>query len=160
MSDALATYLQDHLAGAVHAIELVKTIREQHISDPLGQFASNLLIEIEADRDVLRGLAERAGTGSNSVKELTAWLGEKVSRLKLRQSSPDNLGTLEALEFLELGIHGKWALWRALDAVADDDSRLRGTDFEGLSARAESQYEKVEERRLEAARTALRYVRS
>jgi hypothetical protein len=28
MSDALTTYLQDHLAGALHAIELLKAMRD------------------------------------------------------------------------------------------------------------------------------------
>jgi hypothetical protein len=30
------------------------------------------------------------------------------------------------LEFLELGIHGKWALWRALGTVAETDPQLKG----------------------------------
>jgi hypothetical protein len=60
------------------------------------------------------------------------------------------------LEFLELGIHGKWALWRALGAVAPNDPRLQGNDFEHLAERARTQRGQVEERRLEAARSALR----
>jgi hypothetical protein len=53
MTDALTTYLQDHLAGAMRAIELLKAIRNHHGGEPLGQFASELLSEIEADRDLL-----------------------------------------------------------------------------------------------------------
>jgi len=52
MTDALTTYLQDHLAGAMRAIELLKAIRNHHGGEPLGQFASELLSEIEADRDL------------------------------------------------------------------------------------------------------------
>jgi hypothetical protein len=55
MSDPLATYLHDHLAGAVHAIALVEAIRDQHSEQPLGRFAANLLIEIKEDSDVLCG---------------------------------------------------------------------------------------------------------
>jgi hypothetical protein len=156
MSDPLATYLHDHLAGAVHAIDLLEFIRDQHAGEPLSRFAAELLAEIESDRKVLRELAERAGAGSSGLKELTAWLGEKLSRLKLRRGAAKGLGTFEALEFLELGIHGKWALWRALAEVAAADPRLRGTDFNHLAARAETQHSKVEQQRLEAARTALR----
>jgi hypothetical protein len=156
MSDPLGTYLHDHLAGAVHGIDLIKFIRDQHVGEQLGQFAAGLLVEIEADREVLRGLAERAGTGSSGLKNLTAWLGEKVSRIKLRRDAEGGLGTFEALEFLELGIHGKWALWRALAALAATDPRLQGVDFEHLAQRAETQRARVEERRLEAAATALR----
>lgn len=68
-----------------------------------------------------------------------------MSRLKLKQSSPESLGTFEALEFLVLGIHGKWVLWRALNAVAASDSRLAGVDFDRLATRAESQRESVDE---------------
>jgi hypothetical protein len=154
MSDPLATYLHDHLAGSVHAINLLEFIRDQHNGEPLGRFASELLAEIQADRDTLRELAERIGAGSSEVKELTAWLSEKVTRLKLRRGA-EGFGTFEALEFLELGIHGKWALWRALGVVAASDARLRSVDFEHLAARAEAQRALVEERRLEAARMAL-----
>jgi hypothetical protein len=51
------------------------------------------------------------------LKELASWVG---------------LATFEALEFFALGIHGKLALWRALQITAPFDSRLAGMDFEQL----------------------------
>jgi hypothetical protein len=153
MSNPLAAYLHDHLAGAVHAIDLLEAIRDQYPGERLGQFAVRLLVDIEADRKVLQGLAERIGVGSSGIKEMTAWVGEKVSRLKLRRGASSGLGTFEALEFLELGIHGKWALWRALAAAAPADARLQNMDFEHLAARAETQHAHVETHRLELART-------
>lgn len=155
MSDALTIYLQDHLAGALHAIELLRAMRDHHAREPLGQFAAHLLVEIDADRDVLAGLIERMGAAPGGVKEWGAWRAEKVSRLKLKHGSAEGLGTFEALEFLVLGIHGKLALWRALALVAGCDSRLRGTDFDRLIARAESQHAMVDERRLACAHAAL-----
>jgi hypothetical protein len=113
---------------------------------PKNRWASllrQLLVEIEADCDVLAKLIERRGAVSGGVKEWGAWLAEKVSRLKLKQSSPESLGTFEALEFLVLGIHGKWVLWRALNAVAASDSRLAGVDFDRLATRAESQRDRL-----------------
>jgi hypothetical protein len=154
MSDPLSIYLHDHLAGAALAIELLESMREQHAGKPLGQFATALLVEIEQDRDVLRGLSERVGAASSAVKELTAWLAEKLSRVKLRGQGDKDLETFEALEFLELGIHGKWALWRALAVAAATDVRLESTDFWHLAGRAEEQENSVEQQRLEAARTA------
>jgi hypothetical protein len=137
MSEPLGVYLQDHLAARVHAIGLVAYMRDQHANDPIGPFAAQLLAETEIDRQVLRGIAERVGVGSDGVQEAGAWLFDEVSRLKL-------------------GIHGKWALWRALPWLAAGDSRLQGTDFEQLAARAESQRAKLDERRLQAARAAWR----
>jgi hypothetical protein len=154
MPDSLATYLHDHVAGSVYALELVENIQQQHAGKPLGQFAANLRAEIKADREVLEKLIARTGSHSDPVKNLTAWMGEKLSRVKLAHDSDTPLGTLEALEFLELGIHGKWALWRALAAVARTDVRLQGVDFEHLTSRAETQHSEVEERRLEAAHVA------
>lgn len=156
MSDSFQTYLHDHLAGAVVAIELLEVLRDQHAGEPLGQFAGDLLVEVEADRTVLRRLAERVGAESNPVKEATAWVGEKVTRLKLGRQAAGEFGTFEALEALALGILGKLALWRALKGVADQDDRLRELDLDRLAARAEAQHARVEERRLEAARRVLR----
>ncbi|MEQ1353806.1 MAG: hypothetical protein ABLT11_07300 [Candidatus Acidiferrum sp.] len=155
MSDSLATYLQDHLAGAAYAIDVVEFMRDKHKDQELGQFASTLLVEIAADRDTLRQIAERAGVSGSTLKELASWIGEKVGRLKLGHDSGSGLATFEALEFLAMGIHGKLALWRALQAVAPSDPRLSGIDFEQLAARAQSQHDKVEQRRRETARTAL-----
>ena len=154
-SNALTTYLQDHLAGSMHAIELLKSMRDQHAGKPLGQFAAQLLTEIEADRGVLEEIIQRMGTTPGGVKEWGAWLAEKVSRLKLKRGSEDGLGTFEALEFLMLGIHGKWALWCALSVISPYDARLKSTDFSQLIARAESQHDQVDERRLACARSAL-----
>jgi hypothetical protein len=151
MSDPLAIYMNDHLAGSAYAIDLVEFMRDTYVGEELGQFAGWLLGEIEADRVVLKRLAERVGGGSSKVKELTAWLGEKVSRLKLGHGANNGLGLFEALEFLEIGIHGKLELWRALGAVGSADPRLRGVDFEHLASRAEKQREEVERRRLRVA---------
>jgi hypothetical protein len=155
MSDPLATYLHDHLSGAVVAINLLEALRDQHNGKPLGQFAADLLSEVEADRAVLQELADRVGAETSVLKEATAWLGEKVSRLKLRSHPNDRLGTFETLEALALGILGKLALWRALGVVAVVDIRLSGIDFNHLDARAQAQHASVEERRLEIAPMAL-----
>ncbi|HEY3769619.1 MAG TPA: hypothetical protein VGN44_13175 [Candidatus Angelobacter sp.] len=154
MDSPLTTYLQDHFAGSMHAIELLKAMRDYHTGKSLGHFAAQLLAEIEADRDVLSELIQLTGATPGGIKEWGAWLAEKVSRLKLKHSSEEGLGTFEALEFLVLGIHGKWALWHALAVVAPYDPRLRPADFTQLIARAESQHARVDERRLACAKSA------
>ena len=151
MSEPLSTYLQDHLAGAAHAIDLVEFMRDQHPTDELGEFAAGLLVELNADRDKLRQLADRVGTGSSSIKEITARISEKFARLKLRHDAEAGLGIFEALEFLAIGIHGKLELWRALEAIAAIDRRLRDMDFAHLADRAENQHAAVEKQRLRVA---------
>jgi hypothetical protein len=122
---------------------------------PLADFAGHLLIEVETDRDVLAALNEKLGGSSGGPKEWGAWLAEKVSRLKLKHGTGDELGTFEALEFLVLGIHGKLALWRALSHIKRCDVRLTGMDFDQLAIRAEEQEASVEERRLAHSDSAL-----
>jgi hypothetical protein len=156
-NDPLAIYLHDHLAGAKVAIDLLGAVRDQHAREPLGQFAAELLVEIEEDRAVLRQLGERVGAGRSSrVKEGIAWLIEKGTRVKLHRRAGRDLGTLQMLETLALGILGKLALWQALAAVAAANSRLHSVDFDHLAARAQVQHDRVEERRLEVARAVLR----
>jgi hypothetical protein len=153
MSDPLAIYLQDHLAGAAHAIDLVKNMREKYAGNALGEFASNMLLEIEEDRDVLRDIAARIGARSSELKEFGARVSEKVSRIKLSDEA-HGFGTFESLEFLGLGIRGKRSLWVSLQLVAESDQRLNGVDFPPLIKRAERQELEVETQRLEIARTA------
>src|SRR3954454_17536921 len=153
MSNPLSTYLHDHLAAAQFAVELLKSLHEQHDGEPLGAFAAALLLEVEEDRQTLQRIVDQAGTEASLLKEATAWVGEKVSRFKLRHGSAGESGTLEALETLELGLLGKQALWRALAIVAPTNVRVRGEDFDALVARAQAQHAQVEERRLHVART-------
>ena len=155
MSDPLAIYLNDHMAGAGVAIDLLKTMKERHDDAALSQFAASILVEVEEDEETLRSIAKTIGSGSNVFKEAAAWLAEKASRLKLGTSSAGDFGTFEALEFLSLGIQGKLSLWAALQLVSESDARLSVLDFEKLIARAKTQYGKVEERRLSVVANAL-----
>jgi hypothetical protein len=152
MKDTLRTYLHDHLAGSNFAVELLKSLRDQHTGEPLGSFAEARLIEVQQDREILQQIVDRVGQGSIDLKEAAAWVGEKLSQVKLRRDHGEGLGTFEALETLVLGIPGKASLWRALSAVSDVDTRVRGFDFDQLAARAAEQHAKVEECRPQVAR--------
>jgi hypothetical protein len=160
MSDPLATYLDDHMAGAGVAIDLLHAMKDRHDDEPLSQFAATILIGVEEDEDTLRSLAKSIGSESNILKETAAWVTEKISRVKLGSGSSGAFGTFEALEFLALGIQGKLSLWHALQVVAASDARLRGLNFKKLISRAEEQYNSVEERRLLLATDALKQKQS
>ncbi|MGE5414288.1 MAG: hypothetical protein ACM3NW_08935, partial [Syntrophomonadaceae bacterium] len=150
----LATYLEDHLAGATGAIDLLKNLEEEHTGQPLARVLEELRGEIQSDRATLAALSERVGRGEHSVKETAARLGEKLSRWKLERSVSGPIGTLEALEALALGIWGKRALWLALRAAGPRDAGIETADLGRLIHRAETQHERVEQLRLEAAREA------
>lgn len=155
MSEPLATYLHDHLAGAAYAIDLLEFMCDQHRDEDLGRFAAELRGEIEQDRDTLRDITERLGATGGTLKEAASWWAEKVSRFKLGHDSGSGLATFEGLEFLAIGILGKRALWRAMATIAISNPLLAGVDFDALAARAQKQHDQVEQRRLMLARTAL-----
>lgn len=59
------------------------------------------------------------------MKNMTARVGEKVSRPNLWDANIAALGTYETLELLQLGVNGKWAMWRTLAVVALGDISAR-----------------------------------
>lgn len=156
MSDSIASYLDDHLAGARGAVDLLEVMRDRHEGEPLGRFAGELLQEIQEDRRLLRRLAERIGIQSNVLRETGAWLAEKTSRLKFRHGGSDEFGTFLALETLALGILGKRALWKALSELSTKDTRFQGPDYAHLIERAEAQHSRTERERIQRVRVALR----
>lgn len=157
MTDSLTTYLHDHLAGSNFAVDVLEFLRDQHSGNSPGASVSALLAEVLEDRKELQGIIDRAGHSYPVLKEVAAWFGEKLSRLKL---SRGDFGTFEALETLALGILGKRALWRALASIADMHSELRAVNFDRLIARAESQHAQAEELRLQSARAAFENARN
>lgn len=155
--DHLATYLKDHMAGSMAAIDLLRHLEAAHDETPTGSFASGLRAEIEADRQELQSLMERLDVDESRLRKASAWLGGKFAELKLRleDRSAGELQLLESLEVLSLGIEGKRGLWRALEAAAQDAPSLQVADYERLTQRAVEQRNLVEGMRLEAARKAL-----
>ena len=150
------TYLNDHLAGSVMAIELAeRTIRENEGGSVAARL-SPLVEQIREDQTVLKGVIERLGRGESSLKKAGAWLAEKAGRVKLGGTDePGDLSRLEVLEMLTTGVHGKRALWRALRVVAARYEELRGLDLDLLERRAVEQHDELESMRLEAAKAAL-----
>jgi hypothetical protein len=149
----LATYLNDHVAGAVAAVELLDHLVEAHQGRPLENFFRELRGDIVADLEVLRKILQRFSKES-ALRKAGAWLAEKFNRTKVKMSGEKRgeLGLVTALEILVLGITGKQLLWRALNASLGSSPLLRGADLGKLEERAIDQLERVEARRLEAAR--------
>lgn len=156
-SKHVATYLNDHLAGAVAAIDLLEQLEAAEPDATSTRALAELRAEIVADRQALGALMSRLQIDESRSRKAMAWLAEQASRIKLRLGDPTDgaLGRLEALEALALGIEGKRALWRCLATVANDAPGLRDVDYERLTQRAEDQRRRVEGMRLEAARAAL-----
>lgn len=152
----IATYLNDHLAGATVGVELARRARGENEGSELGALLAELTAEIEQDRETLREVMAALGVGPDRLKQSLAWGGEKLGRLKPNGSvfSYSPLSRLVELEALALGVSGKAAAWRLLGELGDP--RLAEFDFAALAVRADHQLERLEPRRLEAGREALR----
>jgi hypothetical protein len=153
--ERLHTYLNDHLAGSVAAIELLDNLIEHHSEDRFGKIFRDLRDEIEADQETLRNLIRKLGAEESAVRKAGAWLAEKFSRVKIGDAD-DSAELLQALEGLALGISGKQLLWRSLAAIEANFPALQGSDFSELEKRAHDQFERVERLRMQVVREAFR----
>ncbi|NAZ80658.1 hypothetical protein GTR02_02350 [Kineococcus sp. R8] len=154
----LATYLDDHLAGASAGLARFRSAAAAERGTPAGEVLGRLADEVAQDVQELESLVEALHLPRRNGLRVLAVVAERVGRLKpngrLRHRSP--LSALIDLEGLVLGVTGKAALWRALRALADHDDRLDRGRLEALTARAERQVEELETLRRAAAVEALR----
>jgi hypothetical protein len=155
--DHLATYLNDHLAGAVAAIELIEQLERAHAGTPVARALVALRADIEADRATLESLMSRLHVTESRPRKAAAWLAERLAWLKLRLDDAGHGGfrLFESLEAVSLGIEGKLSLWRTLAAIATDVPEVSGIDYGMLMERATNQRGRVEALRLGAAQEAL-----
>jgi hypothetical protein len=155
-NEYLATYLNDHLAGSLAAVELLEHLEAAYAETTLASFFAEVRRDISVDRKELQRLMNCLRVTESRPRKVSAWLVGKVTVLKLRldDSARGPLRLLESLEVLGLGIYGKLGLWRALDAAAHSSPELEGFDYERLAQRAEEQRWRIEVVRLEAAKAA------
>jgi hypothetical protein len=150
----LDSYLNDHLAGSIGAIELIAHWAKLYQGKPLGAFFTDLESEIRADQDRLRDLMGCLGVEESKVRQAGAWAAEKLglARIVIAGDEPGGLSLVLTLEGLIMGITGKQLLWRALAAA--NLPKTEGFDFKELQRRAEEQIERTGAERIRAARRA------
>jgi len=152
----LSIYLNDHLAGATVGRELARRIARAHRGHPDGPALEDLAREVDEDREALLSLMRTVDVSIDRVKVALGWTADKLGRLKLngRLVSRSPLSHLVEIEALHLGVRGKWKLWEALKQVTDQEPRLDPAELNALSARAQSQFEQLDECHRRAAREA------
>jgi hypothetical protein len=153
----LGTYLQDHYAGSVAAVELLDHLISTFAGEPFEIFFSELRTDIIADQNELSDLMRALGVQESGVRNAGAWMVVKFSQIKLGLAGEKQggLGLLQALEALVLGITGKHLLWRGLAGAMESSAQLPPIDFARLERRALEQRDRVEAKRLEAAQQVL-----
>ncbi len=151
---ALFVYINDHIAGSVAALELIDHLIKSQAGQPLESFFVDLRREIKSDQELLKQLLVNAEQKESLFRKLAAWMAEKFVRSKIKVAGEQfgGLGLVQAFEMLALGIRGKQLLWRAL--AISNWHPLKDVDLARLEQRAIEQQERVEEKRLAAAREA------
>ncbi len=148
----LATYLNDHLAGATGGRELARRAAGSNQGNRYGKSLELIAREIDEDRSALLEVMAALDIGVDRLKVMAGWGAEKVGRLKpngsLLRYSP--LSRVVEIEGLILGVTGKLALWRSLERLSPEWPVLADFDLGALIARAESQLDELERHRLRA----------
>ncbi len=152
----LGIYLNDHLAGSVTGIELVKRILDNNPTGPIAQQMERMLPILAEDQGTVEGLLEKIDVAPDAIKRSAGWVAEKLGRFKLngQLTGYSPLSRLIELEALKLGVDGRMSLWATMASIGREDDRLAGVDFEQLATRAEKNLAEIEELRLEAAKGA------
>jgi hypothetical protein len=156
MTDArlLSTYLNDHLAASLGAVELARRAASSNSENPIGSSLAELALDLDQDRQALYGIMAELDAGADRIKLTVGWTAEKLGRLKLngRLLGYSPLSRLEEIELLLLGVEGKLLLWQALEQLPEA-GRLDPPLYR-LIARARSQRRILRRLRLEAVRLA------
>ena len=156
MSRLLATYLQDHHAGATAGLELARRTAGSNQETAYGPELAAIAEEVAEDKASLERVMERLGVTPHFLKDRGAWLLEKVGRLKPNDSwlSYSPLSRVLELEGLIAGVTGKLALWESLRTAVGGS--IDGADFEALAERARDQRTRLKTLHRQAAAEGLR----
>jgi hypothetical protein len=150
--DALGIYLNEHLAGSVTGVELAERLREGNEGTPFGGVLNQMVLEIKEDRATLENLMDRLGIERSAGKQPAGRGLDRIAKLRSSRAvgRKAELSRLVDIEALQLRVEDKFAMWRALQEIADLDQRLGNTDFAGLEERAHQQRDTLESYRLQS----------
>ncbi|MBK1880940.1 hypothetical protein JIN85_00855 [Luteolibacter pohnpeiensis] len=156
-SSNLERYLNDHLAGATGALQLLEDLANRKNAPDDTSFYRNLRLQVKSDFDQLTRLLKTLNMSQNRLAQASGDLSMKVGRLKMMWDglNPPELGFMEALEMLELGICGKKLLWVALQEIQPHCPAIADVDFSSLIESANTQREELEIRRLKVVEPTL-----
>ena len=149
----LGIYCNDHLAAATGGIELVSRMLSQHRGTTHEAKLEELLDELREEATALRSSMAALQLPVRQYKQVAAWAGEKLARLKLNghvlTRSP--LSDLVEFEFIATAVLAKRCGFETLRVVAAADKRLDAALLERLIAQADKQHTWLADARREVA---------
>jgi hypothetical protein len=135
---ALASYLNDHAAGAIVALDVARRYRDQATEPDVRATMERLVREIVRDRAALLRAIHVVGSGPSMPRSMWAVGVSWVAWARSRFADPV-VRELEDLETLCLGVFGKRLLWGTLANLPDPPRPLPVEELDRLSASADRQ---------------------
>ncbi|GGA71280.1 hypothetical protein GCM10011490_22440 [Pseudoclavibacter endophyticus] len=109
-------YLSDHLTGATAGAARLERMAAAYIDTPVYAQLSEVANQVRLEREFLRRVIDSLGVRPRRHRQATAWVGERVARLKangrITRRSPMSL-VLEA-EIMRSAVVGKLGGWQVL----------------------------------------------
>ncbi|MES2465777.1 MAG: hypothetical protein V4675_00635 [Verrucomicrobiota bacterium] len=141
---SLEKYLNEHLAGSGSALGLLETLAAHQHDD--AEIYLKLHRGNSQNRLTLESLIHRLGFKRSPPLE---WAAKALSQLALFRFKhhglvKGQLGLVEALEALELGVHGQTLLWRSMSEQSPSGLSAWGFDFPALFQSAQAQKAQLE----------------
>lgn len=153
--ELLASYLDDHLAGAAVGIEIAERLAE---ADELNEPMTSLTQQLNLDRAALQDIRSRLPVSDSVVKRTVGLVGGILAQVRDRSPLASSPSQMEDLEALAIGIWGKRLLWGTITRVASCDARFEDVDADLLAERAEEQEKTVLRLRIVATDAELELV--
>lgn len=154
--ELLATYLDDHRAGAAAGKSLSRRMARENSDTGWADRLTGLADDIEADDRTLGELRKVLGVRGGLAKRVLATVAAGAGRLKLNRRivgySP--LSRVLEAEAMMAGVIAKKCLWVAMRSRGDLDDHTALFDFSALEARAQDQIELLAEFHEAAAKAA------
>ena len=162
MPNHLKTYLVDHAALTLSVLELAKRARNSNSEGELGEFLTEVVPILEAERKTLKEMLCRIKGSDSHLKNFAAWGAEKAGRFKLNDSlfSYSDLSRVVELEALLAATEVKTAMWDALVALATTRADFRDLDLDEHLSENKTMGEKLRAFHRTAAHRALRHEES
>jgi hypothetical protein len=113
----LETYLNDHLAGSIVALDLARRRASSQGDDEIGTFLRTFAQEIERDQQALRTVMQTLDASPRMSRELFGAATSWVDTVRGALDMPGAPNLVRDIEVLIMGVRGKELLWRSLDGV-------------------------------------------
>ena len=158
MPDHLKTYLVDHAALTLSVLELAKRAKNSNPEGELGEFLTEMIPIVEAERTTLKEMLHRIKGRDSPLKNFAAWSAEKAGRFKLNDSlfTYSDLSRVVELEALLAATEVKTAMWDALAALTVTRPDFGDLDLGGHLRKNKTMGEKLRVFHRAAAQRALR----